>query len=196
MSILPILLFPGSQVRIPKPALGVQFIDVRSQLPRHATNDPPNRSRFDIEFLVVHWDGTGTIDPNYDPIARYKWEAQFHIDKNWDDPPAVSHGGGLMYAIKIDRWGRAYLCRDAEAVLWHATRANVPGYAICVDATPLSPPTAEQFVTLKKVIQAKRAEFALPYGEVFGHGELGAYGNSTECPGPDALRWLRDYRAS
>jgi hypothetical protein len=164
-------------------------------LPRAAANDPPKRNLSDIEFLVIHWDGTGTIDANYDPIARYKWEAQFHIDKNWDDPPAVSHGGGLMYAIKIDRWGRSYLCRNAEDVLWHATRANIPGYAICLDATEDSPPTPMQFATLARVIQAKRTEFKLDYKAVWGHGELTQYGNQTACCGPTALAWVQNYRA-
>lgn len=192
-TVAPILLFSGGRMKTPPPApSGVQFIDVRTQLPRHATNDPPKRRLLDIEFLVIHWDGTGTIAPDYDPIARYKWEAQYHIDKDWG---GGSHGGGLMYAVKIDRAGLAYLCRNAEDVLWHANAANIPGYAICLDATVDSSPTSAQFASLKRVIEAKRKEFSVDYGAVFGHGELTQYGNATSCCGPDALAWLHDYRA-
>ena len=189
----PVLLFPGGRTKTPPPApSGMQFIDVRTQLPRAPWNDAPPRRLLDIEFLVIHWDGTGTIADGYDPIARYRWEAQYHIDKDWG---SGSHGGGLMYAIKIDRNGQAYTCRNATDVLWHATAANIPGYAICLDATVDSPPTSAQLAGLKRVIEAKRREFGLDYGAVYGHGELTQYGNSTACPGPDALQWVRDYRA-
>lgn len=173
------------------------FTDLRYALPRRPENHLSYRSLDAIEFLVIHWDGGARIPETYDPVAYYVNEADYHIRKTWgwanDGQPYYGHG--LMYHIKIDRAGRAYLTRNADEVLWHASGANEEGYAICVDCTDGQPPTAAQMATLRKVIERKRLEFKLTHERVRGHGELVEYGNSTACPGEVLLDWLRRYRA-
>lgn len=147
-----------------------------------------------IRLIVVHWDGVGYIRDGYDPLARYRWLAEYHISVNWGTADKPAYGSTLMYHEKIDRAGTLYLCRDPQYILWHARRANDVAYAINLDATIESAPTPAQHKTLLWRLDQLCQQFGLGRGDVFGHGELREYGNSTVCPGEDTLRWLREWR--
>ncbi len=155
----------------------------------------PTRAVSAISLLVVHWDGIGYIRDGYDPVARYRWLAELHIARNWGTAERPVYGSTLMYHEKIDRSGTLYLCRDPQYVLWHATRANDIAYAINLDATVDSAPTRAQFAMLGWRLEQLCQQYGLGRDRVYGHGELTAYGNATQCPGQDALGWLRQWRA-
>lgn len=167
--------------------------DVIAALPVAPWNARPRRKRADIRMLVVHWDGgPAPIPDGYDPLEYYRWEARYHIAKDWGKG---AHGYGLMYHRKIARDGTVYLVREPEDVVWAATHANPIGLMICVDAGPWSAPTEPQRDSLRGQLDALRAEYGLAQGAVWAHGELVAYGNQTECPGSALLELVRAYRA-
>lgn len=173
----------------PKPVLVRDIIPLLATAPWHFC---PTRAVSSIEMIVVHWDGGPTAIPeNYDPLAYYQWEARYHIAKDWG---GGSFGFGLMYHEKISRDGRVWLTRPATHIVWAAMNANPVGYMICVDANEQSGVTPAQRSSLSARLDANRGRFQLDRTAVFGHGELGQYGNSTSCPGQDLLRQVQDYR--
>jgi hypothetical protein len=177
-------------------AQGPQVLDISKSLPTAPSHQLDIRTASNIGMLVVHWDGDAPIPDDYDPYTRCVWEARYHIAKNWastGEPPA--YGYGLMYSEVIARDGRVFITRPVEHVVWAQCLANRIGYAIKVDASKVSPPTDAQKRSLRCRLDACCVEFSLGNGDVFGHGELTAYGNSTECCGPDLLALVRDYRA-
>ncbi len=146
-----------------------------------------------ITLLVVHWDGSGTPwERDYWPPDRYAVESLAHIAKDWDGEG--SYGAGLMYHERIDRWGRVWLTRRPEELVWAATRANRISYNLCVDAGPGWEPTIVQVGAVAARVACLRAQFGLGRACLVGHGELRSYGNVTECPGELLLRWLASYR--
>jgi hypothetical protein len=51
-----------------------------------------------ITRIVVHYDAVRVPKEDYDPVARYVAQAQYHMKRNWNENggPAV-YGFGLMY---------------------------------------------------------------------------------------------------
>lgn len=170
------------------------LIDIRDKLPTIDANRDPDRPINAIARIVVHYDGVARPD-HYDPIARYRGEAQYHLDKDWNPPHGV-HGGSLMYAVKIDAWGNKYLCNNFERVLWHARIANYDGLAVCVDLGPGQDPTPAQLAALHSVLMDacyKCPEFPAGRANVWGHQEIRT--NSTDCPGR-LLSFVQRFRAN
>lgn len=141
---------------------------------------------------MVHWDGGAIFRADYNPLAYYEWEARYHIAKDWG---GGARGYGLMYHEVIDRTGKVWCTRRAGHVVWAQTLANPVGYAIKVDACQGSPPSDPQMWTLKARLDMLRRRFGLGRSAVHGHGELRDWGNMTDCPGPDLLRFVQGYRA-
>lgn len=167
--------------------------DITSALPVAPWNQHPTRQPNAITMLIVHWDGGPVPLPAaYDPVAYYRTEALYHIQKDWG---RGARGYGLMYQEKISRDGHTWLTRPDTDVVWAATNANPFGYMIGVDANEYSPPTIEQRSVLRMRLDALRAKYGLGRQAVHGHGELTQYGNNTACPGPDLLDLVRAYRA-
>jgi hypothetical protein len=175
-----------------KKAQGPVVVSIVDMLPVAPWNELEMRSVAEIEMVVVHWDGDTAIAEDYDPYTYYQWEARYHIAKDWG---YGARGYGLMYGEVIDRTGKVWITRPVNHVVWAQTLANRIGYAIKLDASSKTPPTQAQMNSLRYRLDARREQFKLPRSAVFGHGELGQYGNSTACPGPDILRFVRDYRS-
>ena len=145
-----------------------------------------------IKLIVVHWDvSEAPFADGYDPPAVYAREARAHIAKDWG---GGSYGYGLMYHERVSRDGRIWLTRPAEHVAWACSAANRLSYNLCVDAGPDWDATPSQVAALADRVERLRTDFALPGTAVWGHGELLAYGNQTQCPGDLLTSWCRQYR--
>lgn len=168
--------------------------DIRAALPLAPWNEHPTRSLAAIRIIVVHWDGGPvTLPAQYDPVAYYSTEALYHINKDWG---GGSRGYGLMYHEKLSRDGQAWITRPDTDVVWAATQANPFSYNLCVDANEYSAPTHAQMEALETRLATLCGQYGVARSQVYGHGELTQYGNSTSCPGPDLLELVREYRGA
>lgn len=169
------------------------IIDVRGQLPRNGTF--PTRPLSAVTILAIHYDGVD-IDDSVAPLARMQQEAQEHIDRDWG---GGAHGHGLEYHYIIERDENIYQAEDEEALTWNAYNANSCDLAIKVTSGPNTAPTPGQIAKAKLLIDwlaTARTEIPAGKKDVWGHGELTAYGNATACPGPVMLSWAQAYRAA
>jgi hypothetical protein len=191
--------------------------DVTAQLPRNP-NSPNWRIRplGAIKLIVVHYDAVlvpdvspvkaGTGDSGntehmagmgYDPVARYKAQAQYHIDKNWNEGPGpVVHGFGLMYHYRVSTDGRIWRTQPVVLVTWHARDANYRGLAVCCDLGSGQMPSEVQSEGLAALLDwlcYHRPDIPAGRADVWGHGELTRFGNSTGCPG-GMLHQVQSYR--
>ena len=127
---------------------------------------------------MCHWDAVWR-PAAYNSLARYKNEAQEHINRDWG---GGARGDGLMYHFKIDNVGEIFWCRDLEDLLWAAGPANATSIHICMDGTVGQTPTAAQAAGLNRLLYElcyKHPEFPAGRGNVKGHKEVMA----TQCPG-------------
>lgn len=165
--------------------------DLRGVLPRTAVKSA-QRTRDKITMLVVHHAGDGRVWPDkYDALQEYKNEATYHINKDWG---GGYHGNGLQYHYKIDRQGTIYRTRNIEDILWHASNANNISIGICLDGDLTKQHyTKAQEKSLYNLLDEICAWLNIKRQNVFGHGELKAYGNYTACPGV-AIECVIKYR--
>ncbi len=154
----------------------MKITDVRNQLPRAGTQDTAH-TLGQITKIIVHHDAQWRSD-NYDSVARYKAQANYHISKGED---------GLQYHYKIDNVGEVFQCRTLTDTLWHAANypVNRASIAICLDGDfTQQEPTREQYTALKELLInlcTQHPEFPAAEGDVFGHTEVSQTG--TACPG-------------
>jgi hypothetical protein len=165
---------------------------VADRLPVEPRNELETRALSEIKLVAVHW-SAGVYADGYDPVAAYTREAREHIARDWG---GGARGYGLMYHERISRDGRVWATRPAEHVVWAATRANRIAYNVCMDAGPACEPAGGQVAALEERVGALLERFRLPRAAVYGHGELGRYGNYTACPGQRLTAWCRAYRRS
>ncbi|MBF6614235.1 MAG: N-acetylmuramoyl-L-alanine amidase [Chloroflexi bacterium] len=179
------------------------IIDIIEKLPRKP-DDPNWRSRAlgAITKIVVHYDAVPVPAPHggsigYDPVARYTEQANYHIQKNWNEsggPPV--HGFGLMYHYRVSADGRLWRTQPETLITWHARAANTSGLAVCCDLGPGQDVTAAQTAGLKMLLDwlcHHRPDIPAARADVWGHGELHKAGNQTSCPG-NLLDWVQAYR--
>ena len=179
--------------------------DVRGKLPRNAQNATRwlrRRLLRAITRIVVHWNGPAVAADAWKQLVG---DASYHITKDWDTGSGVAHGWGLMYHIAIDRDGNIYLCNDFEDILWHCTGGNALSLGVLCVLGEGQKPTAKMLAVLQGVLDwlcNERPDISAGRGDVWGHGECGGvygggpqWGNATECPGPDLLKFVRNYRA-
>jgi hypothetical protein len=145
-----------------------------------------------ITQFAVHWDAM--FRPHdYDSVARYVQEAQYHINLDWG---GGANGDGLMYHFKIDNVGEIFQCRDLTDVLWNVgSNANYWTIAICLDCGADQQPTREQLEGLQSLLDDlgnNHPEFPASQGDVFGHRDFTA----TQCPGDRIEQAINDYRNS
>lgn len=165
---------------------GLPVQDIRGQLPRNPNGNPRQRRPLSaITGIAVHWDAEKRPDA-YNSLARYVAQANYHIQKDWDERPGDQgvRGDGLMYHFKIDNAGGIFWTRDLEDVLWAVSDGNYNHLSICLDCGEGQKPTREQAEALQKLLDElcfKHPEFPAGQGQVRGHKEVG--GNSTTCPG-------------
>lgn len=158
--------------------------------PRHQLELRPVGS---IELVVVHW-SAGWYGPGYDPVEAYRREAIEHIWRDWSEEAGHQGGYGLMYHERIDRRGGIWLTRPANHVAWACRGANHRAYNVCLDAGPYVGSTTTQLSALAARVGFLVGLFGLTQLEVWGHGELVAYGNTTDCPGSVIREFCRQYR--
>ena len=171
-------------------AAGLTVHDIRGVLPRRGTWMARPVSA--ITIISQHWDAEHRPRA-YDSVARYKGQANYHINKDWG---GGAHGDGLQYHIKIDNVGDVFITRDFEHVLWNISNANYNGIGLCYDGTTGQNPTREQATTFDKlndVLTTQCPEFPAGQANVKGHQEIPS--NSTACPGT-FMTPVREYRAS
>lgn len=169
------------------------IIDLRGQLPRSGAF--PQRALSQITIIAVHYQGADT-DPNEAILDLLVQDANFHINKNWCDV-GVCHGYGIEYHYAVDGDG-IYQIEEETNITWNDTNANVITLAVVLPRCgPNTPPDAATLANLKLLLDwltTERPDFPAAQGDVYGHGELIAYGNSTACPGSETLHWVQQYR--
>ena len=147
----------------------MEMIDIRDQLPRNGTY--MKRPLSAVTQIAVHWDAEWRPH-EYDSIARYKRQAQYHINKDWG---GGAHGDGLMYAYKIDNVGDTFWCRNLDEVLWNVGgRPNYYTLPVCFDCGSRQLATREQAEGFEKLIEElcyHHPEFPATQGDVHGHRE-------------------------
>jgi len=167
-------------------------IDIRNKLPHN--NNAPKRAVGKITKIIVHHDGV-EVKGDYDPIARYKQHANYHINKDWNGD-GKKDGSGIMYHFTIDWKGRVYITRNFEETLWHCGnyQVNLASIAICLDGNfEVQQPTKEQLTSLKELLinlSTQHPEFPADFNDIFGHREI----SSTACPGKNLLPFVQEIR--
>jgi len=170
----------------------MKISDIRNQLAYR--NTAPHRAINSIKCIVVHHDAV-EAPAEYNPIERYKGEARFHYNKDWNGD-GKPDGSGLMYHYKIDRKGNIYLCRNLGEALWHCGNytKNLQSIAICLDGHLTNQkPTKAQLQSLKDFLFGlctQHPEFPAGFSNVFGHREISA----TNCPGDNLIKFVQDFR--
>jgi hypothetical protein len=159
-----------------------QVVDVRADLPRHATKTYPLRPLEDIRYLVVHHTGA---------------PGDIAVRAIADEHVRVNDWPGIGYHFVIDPTGVIYQTQDLTTVSYHARQFNpaAAGIALMGDLT-VALPTVEQMEALATLVARVLADLGLPASSVRGHREMVA----TPCPGDTFLsvwkpRLLRDVAA-
>lgn len=173
------------------------LIDIRGQLATRVPGDGPGGpfERLPLSEkrgLVVHYSGP-PVTNRANTLAVLQAEARYHVQKNWaraGDAPV--YGDGLMYHIAIGDDGRAHLCRDLDAVLWHCgvTLWNRRALSVHVPIGGEQRATTAQLAALARVTDAWRRYTGTPLEQVWGHRELSA----TSCPGTLMEDFIYPYR--
>ena len=181
---------PSNTTTIVTPKLNI--IDVRSTLPNNPrgifwSQFTPNRPLKNIKFITVHH----TAD-NINDINRIN---QIEINNK--------HAYKLGYPrIPYHFWrqetaagGKIYWCNNLEWVTWHARNANPSSISIALVGNYANREPDQKLLTdLEMLLKKLLKELNLPIIKVFGHGELGAYGNATACPGSKLLKYIKNFR--
>jgi hypothetical protein len=175
------------------------IIDISKDLPRANPQNVEYRALAEIDRGVWHYDDV-LAPEQYDPVARYKAQARYHIDKVWgrDRRGRPVHGFGLMYHFRVSRDGRIWQTQPLEIVTWHARGANTRALAICGDLGEHQAPSEAQLrsmVALSDWLTYDRADINIGRAGWWGHGELVADGNDTKCPAA-FLPHVRAYRTN
>jgi len=170
----------------------MKITDVRNQLAYRDT--APHRPINTIKYIVIHHDAV-EVTQGYDPLARYKSEANFHYNKDWNGD-GKADGSGLMYNYKIDYNGDIYFCRNLGEALWHCGnyQKNLESIAVCLDGhLTNSKPSRAQLVSLAEFLRGlctQHPEFPADFKDIFGHREISA----TNCPGDNLIKFVQDFR--
>lgn len=165
------------------------IVDITGQLPHNGNY--PLRPIANIKLIGIHYDGVDSL-PGLDPIPFLQQEAQEHIDRDWG---GGYHGAGLMYHYCID--DQIYRTAPEVALLWAAMNANPLGLFIKMRAGPNTPPNQTKLDLLIHLLYwlcNERPDFPASASDVWGHGELTQYGNSTQCPGDVLRNFCQSYR--
>ena len=179
----------------------LDITDIAAQLPRNPAD--PNwftRPIGAIRYIVVHYDDVlipGSGKP-YDPLERYRQQAIYHMNKNWNEGPGKKVPGfGIMYHYKVSADGRIWRTQPEELITWHARKANYNGLAVCCDLGSKQLPPDAQLEGLSALLNwlcYHRPDIPAGRPDVWGHGELRRAGNQTDCPG-GVLPFVQTYRA-
>jgi hypothetical protein len=123
---------------------------------------------------------------------------QLKADVKWQTEPGwagVATGAdGLQYHTAVDADGVIYRCRDELDRLWHCAHAegNAESLSLHLLIGRGQAPTEAQWKAALWVMHDWRERYRFPLARSFGHMEW----VSSECPGPDTMRLLREYRGA
>lgn len=182
--------------------------DIRGKLHHSATNAAMYLKKVPLSsrtHVGVHWNGPAVKTSNW--LQQLVDDSAFHINKDWSKDGSGIHGWGLMYHVEIDQDGKVYFSNDFEDVLWHISGGNYHAIGVHCILGEGQVPSSAMYYALQGVLDwlcYDRPDMpSLTKSHVYGHGECGgqygggpAWDNSTACPGPDLLRFVRQYRAS
>lgn len=172
-----------------------KMTNIIAELPHANKGLEEYRSLGAIRDIVVHYDGVDVPPPPYDAPARYKGQANYHIEKDWSAPGGGTIPGfGLMYHYKVDAMGGIWQTQPETLITWHARAANPSGLGVCCDLGPRQQPTKKQLESLAALLIwlcYERPELPAGRANVWGHKEVKT--NSTACPGA-LLPWVQQFR--
>jgi hypothetical protein len=147
-----------------------------------------------IRRIVVHIDDFPRPEA-YDPVARYRAQARYHIfERNWNPGGEHLQGFGLMYHYRISGDGRVWRTQPERLVTWHASSWNRTGLAVCCDAAERQSPTDAQLGALRGLLLClcyRRPDIPAGRRDVFGHTE--EPGTEKSCPAK-YLPWVQRFR--
>lgn len=187
-----------------RPVLGTSVpgfaMDVRAELARYRT-DELRRGNWQIgqrpttTAITLHWNGPPVL------AARQRGEgvlAQLKADVEWqtrpDWPGAKGGADGLQYHAAIDLDGVVWRTRDEDARLWHCGDAegNRESLSLHLLVGRGQPVSDAMWASAVRLVEEWRARYRVRRERVLGHQEWGP----SECPGPDIMARLRDYRGA
>jgi hypothetical protein len=184
-------------------AIGAQQMiirDVRAELAHYRTHTLKRGSwtigrRERTTAQTLHWNGPA-IAPSR--LRGAGVMDQLRADVKWQTEPGwagTARGAdGLQYHTAVDADGVIYRCRDEDAKLWHCGHAtgNAESLSLHLLLGRGQAPTEKQWRSTVWVMEDWRRRYNLPIARSFGHMEW----TSSECPGLDVMRLLREYRGA
>jgi len=159
-----------SQQEPQAPPAPAQWVDLRSELPRHPVAKYRRRKLEAIERVVIHHSGVAA-DVGPERIAAY------HVNnRGWP---------GIGYHFCIGADGTIYWCNDLEAVSYHVAEQNADTLGICLLGcfTGASEPTDMQISATRELLKVLDGWLGVP--GLAGHKDLTA----TRCPGDTWHMW-------
>lgn len=170
------------------------LVDIVDKLPHANLGNEQWKSVAGTRILAIHYTDE-TVHPGYNELAYMIGEARYHIQKDWN-PPHHVYGFGIMYHYMISYTGVLYRTQPENLLTWNATNANGIDIACCLHLGQGQQPSQAQLNTLQAYLDwmcFHRPDFPAGQKDVWGHGELVQYGNSTDCPGL-VLPHVQNYR--
>lgn len=93
---------------------------------------------------------------------------------------------GIIHQGRSDREEGAHTVEVGRPGFW-----NKNALSICLQGnTEEVPPTEAQLKSLKKLIEKKMLEYGIPKENIKMHCEI----VSTQCPGRNLIKWIKEYR--
>jgi len=132
-----------------------------------------------VTRIFNHWPGSkGTIGTSKSTIVKYLrgWQ-DYHMDgRGWTD---------IAYSIAVDQNGKLWELRGLDRA--DGATANQGGKSVSVLAVlgTKEKPSAKMLARLRAVNKALVAKF--PNASVGWHAQV----KSTDCPGPDLIKWFK-----
>lgn len=144
-------------------------IDKRNTLLRHKTKKYKKVPLTKKTHIAIHH--SATVTGSAEAYARW------HVNKN--DWP------GIGYHFVIEQNGDVIWCNDVDTVSYHVGDSNGFAVGICLtgDFTQMEP-TAEQWESLKKLVNDLKKYLNIPYTNIWGHQEFPGY-SWKHCPALD-----------
>jgi len=179
------------------------MIDLRGKLPTNPRGrDGGRRTRKQIKTIGIHWGGP---PPSGSETAILRGYAEYHaFVRDWSTNGSGLRHDTIAYCIAVGQSGKIYLLNDLERIGWHIKNGNVESIGLLWIGGKGQKPTPAAHDSIEAVCNwiVEDPAFSATRSEVWGHGECGGqygggpmwYGNSTECPGPDLLAWVKAYR--
>lgn len=167
-----------------KTAKKFKIIDLTSKLPWQKSNGKMDKKT--IDTVVVHHDGEHR-PAVYNSIARYKKEANYHINKGW---------GHISYHYIIDNVGDIFRCIPENEVAYHCGNLAINCKSIAVkfdgnfEIQELTKEQIEAYKWLMFLLTRLRTDLPkIIRSSIKGHYQIKA----TACPGKNVKKILMNF---